>query len=62
MFNLKDFNEVECELISSGYNSLEISNIWKNKKRLKEIFKRKQEASSLSLEELKKRIDKNKTN
>ena len=58
--NLKDFNEVECELISTGYSSLEISEIWRNKKQLKNIFKRKEEISNLSLEELKKRIEENK--
>ena len=54
--NLKDFDEVECELVQSGYNSLEISSIWKDKKLLKKIISDKEEAHSLSMEELEKRL------
>ena len=54
--NLKDFDEVECELVQSGYNSLEISSIWKDKKLLKKIISGIEEARNLSMEELKERL------
>jgi len=54
--NLKDFDEVECELVQSGYNSLEISSIWKDKKLLKKIISGIEESRNLSMEELEKRL------
>ena len=60
MIDKNDFNDVECELISSGYNSLEISNIWKNKKLLNKIIDGIVEARNMTQEELLASIKKNK--
>ena len=60
MIDKNDFNDVECELISSGYNSLEISNIWKNKKLLNKIIDGIVEARNMTKEELLASIKKNK--
>ena len=54
--NIEDFNEVECELVQSGYNSLDISSIWKDKKLLKKIISDIEESRNLSIEELEKRL------
>ena len=54
--NIEDFNEVECELVQSGYNSLEISSIWKDKKLLKKTISDIEESRNLSTKELKKRL------
>ena len=54
--NLKNFDDVECELVQSGYSSLEISSIWKDKKLLKKIISGIEESRNLSLEELEKRL------
>lgn len=53
--NRNNYNEVECELMMSGYNSLEIAKIWRDKKLLNKIFdeeqKVKDELEGLSHEE-----------
>jgi len=54
--NLNDFNEVEGELMQMGYDSLEIASIWKDKKTLREIISRIEDARSLTLEELEQRL------